>query len=71
MNRFLKSSLVVAGLLFSVNAVAHPGHGTFAGLEIWHDTGSPMHIGIVWGDLIIMIAGYKVFKARKSSITRK
>ena len=71
MNRFSKSSLVVAGLLFSINAVAHPGHGTFSGHEIWHYTTSPMHVGIVLGALVIMIAGYKVFKARRRSITRK
>jgi len=71
MNRFLKSFLVVVGLLISITASAHPGHGTFSGHEIWHYTTSPMHVGIVLGALVILIAGYKVFKARRRSITRK
>ena len=71
MNRFLKSFLVVVGLLFSVSAVAHPGHGTFSGHELWHYVTSPMHIGIALGAIAIMIAGYKVFKARRSSAARK
>ena len=67
----LKSILIVVGLLFSVSAVAHPGHGTFTGHELWHYVTSPMHIGIVLGAIAIIIAGYKVFKAQRSSATRK
>ena len=71
MNRFLKSFLVVVGLLFSVTAVAHPGHGTFSGHEIWHYVTSPMHIGIALTVIVIAIAIYKVFKAPGKSTSRK
>ena len=71
MNRFLKSFLVVVGLLFSISAVAHPGHGTFTGHEIWHYVTSPMHIGIALTAIVVGIAIYKVFKAPKKSAIRK
>ena len=71
MNGFLKSFLVVVGLLFSVTAMAHPGHGTFSGHEIWHYVTSPMHIGIALTAILIGIAVYKVFKAPKKSVIRK
>jgi putative Mn2+ efflux pump MntP len=71
MNRFLKSFLVVAGLLFSVSAVAHPGHGTFTGHEVWHYLTSPMHIGIGLTVIVIAVAVYKVFKAPNKSGVRK
>ena len=71
MNRFLKSFLVVVGLLFSITASAHPGHGTFSGHEIWHYVTSPMHVGIAITAIVIGIAVYKVFKAPKKSVTRK
>ena len=71
MNRFLKSFLVVAGLLFSFSAVAHPGHGTFSGHEVWHYVTSPMHIGIGLTVIVIAVAVYKVFKAPNKSGVRK
>ena len=67
MNRLIRSFLVVFATLFSVNAMAHPGHGTFGGFESWHYLTSPMHIGIALGAVVILIAGYKVFKYTKSS----
>lgn len=70
MNRFLKSFLVVVGLLFSITAMAHPGHGTFSGHEIWHYVSSPMHVGIALTAIVVGIAVYKVFKAPKKSVTR-
>jgi hypothetical protein len=71
MNRFLKSFLVVAGLLFSSSAVAHPGHGTFSGHEVWHYVTSPMHIGIGLTVIIIAVAAYKVLNAPNKSGARK
>ena len=70
MNRFLKSFLVVVGLLFSITAMAHPGHGTFSGHEIWHYVSSPMHVGIALTAIVVGIAVYKVFRAPKKSVTR-
>ena len=69
MNRLFKSFLVLIALLFSVNAMAHPGHGTFTGQEVWHYVTSPMHVGIALGAVVILIAGYKVLK--HSSATSK
>ena len=71
MNRFLKSFLVVAGLLFSVSAVAHPGHGTFTGHEIWHYVTSPLHIGLGLTVIVIAVAVYKMFIAPNKSGARK
>jgi len=71
MNRFIKSFLIVAGLLFSVSAVAHPGHGTFSGQEVWHYLTSPMHIGIGLTVIVIAVAVYKIFRAPNKSGARK
>jgi len=67
MNRLLKSVLVVTGLLLSVTAMAHPGHGTFSGHELWHYITSPMHVGIVMGGMVILFAGYKFLRSSKST----
>jgi hypothetical protein len=67
MNRLFRVSLLVLTILFSGTAMAHPGHGTFGGHEIWHYVSSPIHIGIVLGVTVILIAGYKVFKRTRSS----
>ena len=67
MNRLFRSFLVLIALLFSVNAMAHPGHGTFGGHELWHYVTSPMHVGIVLGSVVILFAGYKFFKSSKST----
>ena len=71
MNRFLKSCLVVVGLLFSVSAVAHPGHGTFSGHELWHYVTSPMHVGIGLTVIVVALAVYKVLRAPNKSGARK
>jgi len=71
MNRFLKNFLVVVGLLCSVSAVAHPGHGAFSGHEVWHYVTSPMHIGIGLTVIVIAVAIYKVFRAPNKSGARK
>ena len=71
MNRIFKGFLVPVGLLLSVSAFAHPGHGSFTGHELWHYLTSPIHIGVALGAVVIIIAGYKVFKAQRSSTTRK
>jgi len=71
MNRFLKSFLVVVGLLFSVSAVAHPGHGSFSGYEVWHYVTSPMHIGISLLVIVIAFTIYRVIKNPDQSTSRK
>jgi hypothetical protein len=71
MNRFLKSFLVVMGLLFSISAVAHPGHGTFSGHEVWHYVTSPMHVGIGLTVIVVALAVYKVLRAPNKSDARK
>ena len=71
MNRFLKNLVFVVGILFSTNAAAHPGHGTFTGQEIWHYVTSPMHIGIGLTVIVIAVTVYKVFKAPNKSGARK
>jgi hypothetical protein len=55
MNRLLKGFLVIAGLLVSTGLMAHPGHGTFTGNEIWHYITSPLHIGIVLAIVVVAI----------------
>ena len=55
MNRLLKGFLVIAGLLVNTGLMAHPGHGTFTGNEIWHYITSPLHIGIVLAVVVIAI----------------
>lgn len=67
MNRLIRNLLVVFAILFSMDAMAHPGHGTFGGHEVWHYVTSPIHIGIVLGIVAVLIVGYKVFKRTKSS----
>lgn len=71
MNRFLKSFLFVAGLLFSSSAVAHPGHGTFSGYEIWHYVTSLMHIGIGLTVIVVTVAVYKALIASNRFGERK
>ncbi|MEN8249962.1 MAG: hypothetical protein ABFS32_13595 [Bacteroidota bacterium] len=62
MNRSFKSLLIVVTTLLSVNAFAHPGHGTSTGHDIMHYLTSPMHVGIVLTTVVILFVGYKIFK---------
>ena len=67
MNRSIKSLLFVMAMLFSVTAFAHPGHGTFGGHGVMHYLTSPLHVGLALGVVVILIAGYKVFKVWSAS----
>ena len=67
MNRSIKSLLIVIAMLFSVTAYAHPGHGTFNGHEIWHYVTSPVHMGIALGIVVVLFAGYKLFKRQSKT----
>ena len=71
MNRFLKSSLFVTGLLLSVSAMAHPGHGTISGYEVWHYVTSPMHIGTALLVIVVAFTIYRVIKNPDRSTSRK
>jgi hypothetical protein len=57
----LKSFLIFVGLLCSVSAVAHPGHGTFTGHEVWHYLTSPVHIGVALTAVIVVIGVYRLY----------
>ena len=43
------------GLMVSTSIMAHPGHGTFTGHELWHYLTSPLHIGIVLAVAVVLI----------------
>jgi hypothetical protein len=71
MNKSLKSLLIVVTTLFSVNAFAHPGHGTSTGHDIMHYLTSPLHIGIVITSLVILFVGYRIFKKQARTSKKK
>ena len=57
--------LTFIALLSPTVVLAHAGHGTFDGINLWHYLTSPMHLISAMVVLAISVFGVRYFKRRQ------